>query len=257
MNVPQRPIPYHLRERAQKAIDNMVKEDVIEKHPENKPAPWISCAVIAPKPNGDIRVTLDARNVNKAVQSTNLPIPRQEDIKSKLSGARIFSKLYFKSAFWQIKLDPESRYLTVFHASGTLYRYKRLTMGLKPAQGELSVALKSIFAHILQAHLIHDDLIIATKTHEEHKEAVLQVMQAISNSGLTLNPEKCSFGEKQIKFWGMLIDKDDVRPDPSKAEALDYISSPTSKVELISFICMMQSSSEFIANFFQKISCTP
>ena len=136
VNVPQRLIPYHFREHAQKAIDTMVKEDVIEKHPENKPAPWISCTVIAPKPYGDIRVTLDARNVSKAIQSTNIPIPRQEDIKSKLSGARIFTKLDFKSAFWQIELDPESRYLTVFHANGTLYCYKHLTVGLKPGKGE-------------------------------------------------------------------------------------------------------------------------
>ena len=89
VNVPHRLIPYHLKER--EPINTMVKEDVIEKHPENKPAPWISCAVITPKPNGDIRVTLDARNVNKAVQSTNLPIPRQEDIKSKLSRAQEYS----------------------------------------------------------------------------------------------------------------------------------------------------------------------
>ena len=109
VNVLQKPIPYHLRECAQKAINTMVKEDVIEKHLENKPAPWISCAAITPKPNGDIRVTLDARNVSKGVQSTNPPIPQQEDIKSKLSGARIFSKHDFKSAFWQIKLDPELR----------------------------------------------------------------------------------------------------------------------------------------------------
>ena len=122
-------------------------------------------------------------------------------------------------------------------------------MGLKPAQGELNVSLKPIFAHVPQAHLIHDDLIIATKTYEVHKEVVLQVMQTISNSGLTLNPEKCSFREKQIKFWGMLIDKDGVRPDLSKVEALDHISSPTNKGELISFLCMMQSNSEFIANF--------
>ena len=125
-------------------------------------------------------------------------------------------------------------------------------MGLKPVQGKLNVAVKPIFAHIPQVQLIHDDLLIATKTQKEHKEVVLQVMQAISNSGLTLNPEKCSFGEMQIKFWGMLIDKDGVRPDPSKVEALDHISPPTSKEELISFLCMMQSNSEFIANFSKK-----
>ena len=127
-------------------------------------------------------------------------------------------------------------------------------MGLKPAQGELSVALKPVFTHIPQADLIHNDLIIATKTHKEHKEVVLQVMKAISNSALTLNPEKCSFSEKQIKFWGMLIDKDGIRPDPSKVEALDHISSPTKKEELISFLCMMQSNSEFIANFSKKLA---
>ena len=66
----------------------------------------------------------------------------------------------FKSAFWQIELQPASRYLTVFHANDKLHRYKRLTMGIKPAQGELNVALKPLFAHIHEAHLIHDDLIM-------------------------------------------------------------------------------------------------
>ena len=79
--------------------------------------------------------------------------------------------------------------------------------------------------------------------HKEHKEdVILQVMQAISNSDLTLNPEKYSFSEKQIKFWGMLIDKDGIRPVPSKIEGLDHISSPTNKEELISFLCIIHRS---------------
>ena len=90
----------------------MIDDDIIEQHPPNEPAPWISCAAIAPKPDGDIRVTLDARNINKAIHSTNLPIRRHEDIKAKLSGAKIFSKMDFKNAFWQLELHPSSRSLT-------------------------------------------------------------------------------------------------------------------------------------------------
>ncbi len=41
-------------------------------------------------------------------------------------------------------------------------------MGVKPAQGELNMALQSLFAQIPQAHLIHDDLIVATETEAEH-----------------------------------------------------------------------------------------
>ena len=100
----------------------------------------------------------------------------------------------FKSAFWQIALAEESRNLTVFHANDRLYRYKRLTMGMKPAQGELTVALRPIFANIKGAFLIHDDLILATVDTKDHLIRVIkEVMEAIAKAGLTLNPEKCSF----------------------------------------------------------------
>ena len=72
--VPPRSTPHHMQERVQKLIDEMISNDVIEEHPTHEPAPWISCSRIAPKTNGDIRMTLDARHVNKAIQSSNLPI---------------------------------------------------------------------------------------------------------------------------------------------------------------------------------------
>ena len=47
--VPPRLIPYHLKARVDNIIESMIKEGVIEEHPPNKPAPWVSCAVIVPK----------------------------------------------------------------------------------------------------------------------------------------------------------------------------------------------------------------
>ena len=122
-------------------------------------------------------------------------------------------------------------------------------MGLKPAQGELNTALRPHFAHIPDAHLIHDDLIVATKTTEKHCEVIKEVMEAVSNAGLTLNPEKCVFGKSEIKFWGLIISSEGVKPDPEKVEALKYITPPANKDELISFLCMMQSHADFIPNF--------
>ena len=212
----------------------------------------VSNAVLAPKEDGSIRVTLDARNVNKALISSNQPIPRQEDIKAKLAGAKIFSKMDLKSAFWQIELDEASRYLTVFHANGKLYRYKRLTMGLAPSQGELCVALRPIFANIKGIYVIHDDIIAATNTVQEHEQAIKQAMEALQKSGVTLNPPKCLFGQTEISFWGMIFCGEGTKPDPEKVEALEYITAPSNKEELISFLCMMQSNADFISNFAQK-----
>ena len=227
----------------------MIKDEVIEEHLNNEPAPWVSCAVVVPKDDGSLCITLDARNVNKALISSNHPIPKQGDIKAQLSGSEILSKLDFKSAFWQLELDPDSCHFTDFHANNKLYRYTRLTMGIKPAQSELNAALRPIFRHIQNSFLIHNDLVIATKTTIEHKDTHSKVKEAVQNANLTLNLEKCIFSKSEIKFWGMLFTSERVKPDPEKVKALKHISPPKDKDELKSFICMMQINSDFIPNF--------
>ena len=147
-------------------------------------------------------------------------------------------RIDFKSAFWQLELNPESRKSTVFQLNNKLYRHTVLTMGLKPAQGELNAALAPLFAHIEGVHFIHDDLIIATDTIEEHLIAIRKVMEAISKAGLTLNPSKCRFCQREIRFWGMIFGEFGVRPDPDKVDDLQYLNSPRSKPELISFLSM-------------------
>ena len=226
---PPRPTPYHLKERIDKILEEMINNDVIEEHPVGEPAPWISNAVYIPKPNGSLRVTLDARNINKAIISSNLPIPRQEDIKAQLAGAKVFSKLDFRNAFWQLELQPESRNLTVFNLNQKLYRYKRLIMGVKSSQGELNAALAPLFRDIPDAHLIHDDLIIASRNISDHLTALDHCLAAIEREGLTLNEEKCQFGMNEVKFWGMVINEDGVQPDPGKVEALDGLEPPRNK----------------------------
>ena len=104
----------------------------------NEPSPWISTPFIVPKPQykSSIQITLGARNINKALEASSTPIPRMEEIKSKLNGSKHFSKMDLKSAYWQLELHPDARYLTVFECNGCVYRYKRMLMWVKPAQGE-------------------------------------------------------------------------------------------------------------------------
>ena len=67
-------------------------------------------------------------------------------------------------------------------------------------------------------------------------------------------PDVKFHGETDIEFWGLLIGAEGVRPDPAKVEALQHITPPTSREELVSFLCMMQSNSDFVPNFSQMSS---
>ena len=248
----RRHAPFHLRAKEKKELDKMLAQGIIEEH--EGPAPWISNTVLAPKPDGGTRVTVDMRNVNRAILSSNIPIPRVEEIKAELAGNKVFTRLDFKSAFHQLEIEEESRYLTVFHADGRLMRYCVLTMGTTPASGELTKALRPLFQGIKEVHVIHDDVLIATETEKHHERVLNRVLRIIENSGMTLNIDKCLFYQKEVPFWGVILSEHGMRPNPEKVKALKYATEPENRQELISFLCMIQSNKEFIPFIAQKTS---
>ena len=180
--------------------------------------------------------------------------PYIEDTKAQLSGVNYFSKLDFKSAFWQLELDMKSPTLITFHANNKLCCYTRHKMGVKPAQAELNAALKTIFTHIPNFYLMHDDLIIATKSIEEHLEAIRGVVEVMKSKNLTLNPNKCTLGSKEIKFLGTLFSSEKVKPEPEKNKDLEDIEPPKNKKELKWFIYMMQSNTDSIPYFSKSVA---
>ena len=122
-------------------------------------------------------------------------------------------------------------------------------MGLKPSQGELNAALQPLFSHMSEVHVIHDDIIIATPGEKRHLEVLVEVLSILWKAGLTLNAVKCFFGASEIKFWGLMVSAEGVSPDPEKVAALDHLTTPKNKEELVSFLCMMQSNADFIQGF--------
>ena len=72
-------------------------------------------------------------------------------------------------------------------------RYQHLTMDSKPTSRELTKALLLLFKEFCEAHVIHDDIIIGTKTLEHHQEILPGILNKIEGAGLTLNEEKCIF----------------------------------------------------------------
>ena len=100
----ERRIPLALRERLNIEIEKLEKAGIIE-DVTNEPTPWLNPLVIAPKPDGkSIRLCLDMRCANKAITRTNYSTPTIDDLKCKLRGSAVFSKLDLRSAFHQLEL---------------------------------------------------------------------------------------------------------------------------------------------------------
>ncbi|PIK51361.1 hypothetical protein BSL78_11729 [Apostichopus japonicus] len=79
-----------------------------------------------------LRICIDPRDLNKALKRPHYPIPTIESILPELANAKIFSVIDAKEAFWQIKLDKESSYLTTMATPFGRYRWLRLPYGITP-----------------------------------------------------------------------------------------------------------------------------
>lgn len=127
-NVPPRLISYlrvpvSMEKKVDDKILEMLRTDVIEK--VEGPPEWISPMVVVPKGKDDVRLCINMKYPNQAIQREHYPLPVIDTFLNKLRGSKIFSRLDITSAFHHIELHPESRGVTTFMTSRGLMRFKR------------------------------------------------------------------------------------------------------------------------------------
>ena len=83
----------------------MERLNVISKVDE--PPQWVNSMVVVPKPNGTVRICLDSRDLNKAINREHCKMPTLEEVTSQLSGAQYFTVLDATSGYWAIPLSKE------------------------------------------------------------------------------------------------------------------------------------------------------
>ena len=117
---PVRRIPFGVREKVERKLDELLESGIIEEVSEG-PTGWISPLVVVPKSDGDVRICVDMRRANQAIIRERQPIPKIEKVLQDLNGSTIFSKVDLR--FHQILLAEESRHVTTFVTHRGLYRY--------------------------------------------------------------------------------------------------------------------------------------
>ncbi|KAI8438614.1 hypothetical protein MSG28_011052 [Choristoneura fumiferana] len=100
-----RKVPIPLREKVKDKLEDMERQGIISK--VEGPTDWVNSMTIVKKPNGDLRICLDPKELNAAIRREHFRLPTLDEIVSKLSGAQYFSTLDATNGFWQCKFGME------------------------------------------------------------------------------------------------------------------------------------------------------
>lgn len=247
---PPRRVPIALRDPLQKELQNMVKQDIIEKVEE--PAEWVNSMVITKRKNNKLRVCIDPRYLNKFIIKQHKQLPTIDDIVDNLSGSKFFTKLDCNSGFWTVMLDHDSSKLCTFSTPYGNYRYKRLPFGLCISTEAFQERMEDAFKDIQGIKFYVDDLIIYAKTTEEHNSILLEVLKRAKIHNVKFNKEKSEFLKTEIKFLGLIVNGTGIKPDPEKVKAITDIKNIKDKKDLERFLGVTNYLSKFIPNYSTK-----
>lgn len=130
------------------------------------------------KKNGEKRMCVDLRQLNKLVHKQKYCFPIIEDHLNKLQGKRIFTSLVLKDGFHQIKVGPDSTKYFTFSTPHGQFEYTKLPFGYSEAPAEFQKRIIQIFNQMVRDEkvLIYiDDIMIATETVEENLAILREV----------------------------------------------------------------------------------
>ena len=159
------------------------------------------------KPNGSVRICLDLRDLNKAINREHYKMPTLEEVTSQLSGAQYFTVLDATSGYWAIPLSNESSIVTTSQTPYGRYRYLPMPFPLFSAQEVFQKRMDRIFEGLRGVHIIVDDILVAGSTVEQHDERLRAALVTARKNGIKFNQKKIQRCSTEVKFFGEMLTK--------------------------------------------------
>ena len=182
----------------------------------------------------------DLRSVNTKLLDIYFELPDIQDTLLKLGGVIYISSLDLMSAYYMIHLTPETKHKTAFTTRKGRYCYNRMPFGVKTACMHFQRVMTHIFRDYLDFIIIYvDDILIISKTREEHINHIYLILKRMLEYGLRLKASKVKFFRKFLDFLGHVITPNGITPQEEKIKALKILINaphPKNKTDVKKFI---------------------
>ena len=242
--------PVH-KEEVRKQISKLIETGVIgpSNSPYNSPL-WIVPKKADEKGNKKWRLVIDYRGLNEKTVGDAYPLPNINEILDHLGGAKYFSVFDLASGFHQIPMDSEDKHKTAFSTDNGHYEYNRMPFGLKGAPATFQRLMDRVLVGLqgVELFVYIDDIVVYAATLDEHDQKIFRLFRRLSDAGLRLQPEKCTFLATEVAYLGHTISAEGVRPNPAKIEAVKNFPVPRNPKNIKEFLGLIGYYRRFIPN---------
>ncbi|GBN05290.1 Transposon Ty3-G Gag-Pol polyprotein [Araneus ventricosus] len=186
----------------------------------------------------DWRPVGDYRALNSQTLKDKYPIPCISDFTAELHGSKIFSRIDLIKAYHQIPIHPEDIHKTTICTPFGLFESARMQFGLCNASATIQRFIDEVTRGLPGVYAFVDDILIASKTHEDHYQHLKTLLSRLDEYGLCINVSKCIFGTSTIDFLGFNLSENGIKPLPDKVKCILDFPKPDTLTQLRRFLGM-------------------
>ncbi|XP_060974075.1 uncharacterized protein LOC133039244 [Cannabis sativa] len=169
-----------------------------------------------------MRMCIDYRELNKVTIKNRYLLPRIDDLFDQLQGKKVFSKIDLRSGYHQLRIKNEDIPKTAFRTRYGHYEFMVMSFGLTNAPAAFMDLMNRVFKEYLDQFVIVfiDDILIYSKTEEEHEEHLRLTLQRLREHQLYAKYKKCEFWLSEVAFLGHIVTSGGIKVDPAKVAAV-------------------------------------
>ena len=174
------------------------------------------------------RLCVDYRKLNAITKQDKFPLPNPETLIAQLFGAKYFSLIDLTQFFHQIPIKPDDVHKTAMVSRYGSYEWTVMPFGLINAP---SVSVRfgaKLFHDFLDKFMVVfiDDLLVYSKTEEEHMKHLELVLQRLIDYRIYVKPGKCHFFQEQCQYLGLGISYDGLFISDHRKKAIEEWPAP-------------------------------
>ena len=207
--------------------------------------------LFALKKDGTLRPCIDYRKLNDLTRKNRYPLPRIDELQDRLLGAKWFTAIDIRDAYYRIRMKEGEEWKTAFRTRWGLYEYQVMPFGLTNAPASFQALINDTLREYLDDFVLAylDDILIYSLTYEEHVQHVRKVLTKLREKDLPVKLSKCEFHKHSISFLGYIVSEQGLSPDPKKIKAIEEWPEPTCVRDVQALLGLLNYYRKFIEGF--------
>jgi len=218
-------VPYQMKTTIRDEMDKMLQMGVVEA----SESPYAAPVVMVRKKDGTNRFCIDFRQLNRVPIFDAEPMPNADDIFSSLSGHQYFSHLDLSKGYWQVPMAETAKEKTAFRTPVGLFQFSVMPFGLVNAPATFCRLMRKLLHGLSNIESFIDDILVYTKTWEEHIEILRELLVRLRKANITARPTKCALAYSSLECLGHKVEEQRLKPNADKVEAILNAKRPETK----------------------------